>query len=81
MHPAPWGVRESSSPSPFAPGGRERVWLIIDAKGKTVAELDDPHPAHWIVDLWNATHQPPAEGATATPKDERETPPQRRDRT
>lgn len=47
--PGPWSWRETTQPSPYAPSGRERVFVVLDADGKCVAECERADDAEFIV--------------------------------
>lgn len=68
-HPFPWTVREESTPSRYAPGGREREWVIVDDARRVVATCSNPDTAHALAATMNAAERPPAPAATSQGKD------------
>lgn len=53
LHPLPWKVKKFSMRSNFLETC-ESVWLVVDAKDRTVTECTDSGTAHGIVDLAHA---------------------------
>lgn len=55
--PRPWTVREVTVPT--ARGGRERVWLVADATGRTLADCYELHVAQRIANNANGMKETP----------------------
>lgn len=49
--PGPWSVKKHNQRSQHARDGHETVWVVLDARGKYVAECDSAVDAYHIADM------------------------------